>query len=134
MPLQLLGALVIFGIGGVVLLVHFLRLSKRRAFADESAARAALAHDYPDAEIAAVLLADDGRGAVFSTAGGAAVTTSFGDGWFIRALGPGDVRRLRERGARLHVSLDDFGAPSISLPFADPARRAAAKAMLETAQ
>ncbi|MEL6794936.1 MAG: hypothetical protein AAFU55_13095 [Pseudomonadota bacterium] len=131
MPLPILGALVVFGIGGIVLLVHLLRMSKRLSFADEAAARAVLAHDHPDAEIRDVLLTDNRSAAIFSTSAGPAVTTAFGDGWFTRAFEPGDVKEVREEQARLHVRLDDFGAPSISLALADPARRAAAKAILE---
>lgn len=131
MPLPILGALVVFGIGGIVLLVHLLRMSKRLVLRDEADARAVFAHDYPDARIGDVLLTDDGDGALFSTSDGPAVATAFGDGWFTRALRSGDVKEVRETKARLHVRLDDFGAPSISLAIADHARRAAAKAILE---
>lgn len=133
MPLEILGALVVFGIGGVVLLIHLLRMSRPTAFGDDAEARRVFAADYPEPVIRALILAEDGRAVVLETDHGPGLLTAFGNGRFTRLFSRGDIRRVDDRGGRLRVILDDFGAPSLTIAFADPQRRAAAKAMLEKA-
>lgn len=134
MPLPVLGALVVFGIGGVVLLVHLLRMSRRTVFDDEAAVRACFDHDYPDRRISEVALADDRRAALVLTDAGPGAVTSLGDGAVTRLFSPGDVRKVEERESGLRLALADFGAPTLSFSCADGARRARVKRMLETVQ
>lgn len=131
MPLPLLGALVVLGIGGVVLLVHLLRLSRPLGFADEAAARAAYLADYPDDEVVSVLLADDGHAAVLGTRAGLGLVAALGAGRLTRRLGPGDLSGVEERRGALRLRLDDWGAPAVTLACADAARRSEMKRMLE---
>ena len=132
MPLEILGALVVFGISGVVLLVHLLRMSPRKVFADEADARAAFSADYPEAAVEHLAMSDDGRAAVLATNRGPAAVTVVGDGTLTRLFAGGDIRRIEERTGRLRIVLDDFGAPNLTLAFAEPERRAEAKTILET--
>lgn len=131
MPLPILGALVVFGIGGVVLLVHLLKMSAPAAFAGPEEARAAFLRDHPDIAIDDTLIADDGRVALFATAEGPGVAARFGSGAFTRLCRPGEVKRLSDRGAALRLELSDFAAPRIDFAAASPDLRAAARALLE---
>ena len=131
MPLELLGALVVCGIGGVVLLVHLLGMSPKGRFSDENEARSALAADYPGLKVSEIALSDDGRAAVLATDRGPAAVKLMGTGIMTRLFAPGEIRRTDDRQGRLRVILNDFGAPSLTLPFTDPKRRAAAKEILE---
>ena len=133
MPLHILGALVFFGIGGVVLLVHLLKMSRADGFADAETARAAFLADFPEAETGEAALTDDRRAAVLATGAGAGLVMRFGAGRLTRLIGPGDVRRIEERPGALRLRLADLGAPVIDLAFADDGKRAEMKHILEEA-
>lgn len=131
MPLPLLGALVALGIGGLVLLVHLLRLSRPLGFADEAAARAAYLADHPEDEIRASLMSDDGRAAVFRTGAGAGFVVALGAGRVTRRLAAGDLKAIEDLPGALRLRLADWGAPAVVIACADPERRAEIRQLLE---
>ena len=133
MPLHILGALVVIGISGVVLLVHCLKMDRAEAFADAAAAEAAFLADFPAVVIGEASLCDDARAAVMTTGAGVGIVIRFGAGRLTRLLGPGDVRAVEERSGALRLRLADFGAPVIDLAFADDGKRAEMKRILEEA-
>lgn len=133
MPLHILGALVVLGIGGVVLLVHLLKMSRADGFADAAAARNAFLADFPETETGEATLTDDRRAAILTTAAGAGLVMRFGAGRLTRLIGPGDVSRIEDRPGALRLRLADFGAPVIDLAFADDGKRAEVKRILEKA-
>lgn len=130
MPLPILGALVVLGIGGLVLLVHFLGGTKRPRYDDEADAAAALTVDYPNAIICQTMLADDGKAALFELADGVGFAAPFGEGRLTRVLGPNDVRRVDERPDGLTIRLTDYTAPRLTVRLANAEARAAWKARL----
>lgn len=131
MSLPVFAALVVAGIGGVVLLVRLLRMSRPLGFADEAAARAAFLADFPDEVVGAVLVSDDGRAAVLRAAGAVGLVAAIGAGRLTRRLGPGDLSRVEEAEGGLRARLADWGAPVVAIACADDARRAEMKRMLE---
>lgn len=130
MPLPILGALVVLGIGGLVLLVHFLGGTKRPLYADDAAAEAALTSDYPHADIRQTLLADDRRAALFELAEGVGFAAPFGEGRLTRVLGPDDVKIVEDGPDGLTIRLTDFTAPRLTVRMANADHRAAWKARL----
>ncbi len=131
MPLEVLGPLVVVGIGAIVLLVHLLGWSKARAL-DEAGAVAALAADFPDAAAARVVLGDDGASALVETSAGLGLVRAVGVGTLTRVLGPGGGT-AREREDGVAIAMADFGAPEVRVRLADAARRAEALALARRA-
>lgn len=131
MPLEVLGPLVLFGVAGVVLLVHLLGGSRSLRLADEAEALAVLAADYPDAAPRRAILADDRRAALVEAAGGLGVVRAMGDRWFARLLAPRDAE-ARESRRGVEIVIADFGAPAVALRLADAARRAEALALADS--
>ena len=131
MPLPILGALVVFGIGGIVFLVHMLRMSAQKGFDGAEAARAAFSRDHPEVGVADILLAEDARAALLPTGAGLGLSVAIGAGAFTRLCAVGDIRRLAENGAGLRIDLADFSAPRIEFAATSPERRAAARRLLE---
>ena len=125
MPLPVLGALVVLGIGGLVLLIHFLGWTRRPQYADETEATEALLTDYPHASVRRVALADDRRAALFELAEGVGFAAPFGEGRLTRVIGPGDVRRVDEGPEGLIIRLTDYTAPQLTVTMTDPASRQA---------
>ena len=102
-------------IGGTVLLLHLLGLSKRAALTEEKARQLFLT-DYPDADIKAVNLSAAGSDAVLelSEAGHIGVLQNMGAFWAARALGAGDIEAVtRPAPDTLRIALDDFTDPAI---------------------
>lgn len=132
MPLPILGALVVLGIGGLVLLVHFLGGSKRLRYADEAVAAAALLADYPHARIRQTVLADDQRAALFELAEGVGFAAPFGEGRLTRVLAPDDVTGVEDGPNGLTIRLTDYTAPRLTVRLANAEARAAWKARLMT--
>lgn len=130
MPLPILGALVVLGIGGLVLLVHFLGGSKRLRYEDEAAAGAALTADYPNTRIRQTVLADDQRAALFDLAEGVGFAAPFGEGRLTRVLGPDDVSGVEDGPDGLTIRLKDYTAPRLTVRMANAEARAAWKARL----
>ncbi len=108
-------------IGGTVLLLHLLGLSKRAAL-DEEKARALFLTDYPDADIKAVNLSAAGSDAVLelSEADHIGVLQNMGAFWAARRLGASDIARVsRPAPDTLKIALNDFTDPSITLQLGD---------------
>lgn len=108
-------------IGGTVLLLHLLGLSKRAAL-DEEKARALFLTDYPDADIKAVNLSTAGSDAVLelSEADHIGVLQNMGAFWAARCLGASDIARVsRPAPDTLKIALNDFTDPSITLQLGD---------------
>lgn len=125
MPLPVLGALVVLGIGGLVLLIHLLGWSRRPQYADEAEAREALLTDYPHARIHGVDLADDRRAALFDLAEGVGFAAPFGDGRLTRVIAAEDVVGIDEAPDGLTIRLTDYTAPRLTVKLADAATRQA---------
>ncbi len=130
MPLPILGALVVLGIGGLVLLVHLLGGTKRPRYEDEAAAAAAFTSDYPHAQIRRTMLADDRQAALFQLAEGVGFAAPFGEGRLTRLLGPDDVSGVDEGPMGLTIRLTDYTAPRLTVRMANADDRAAWKARL----
>ena len=130
MPLPILGALVVLGIGGLVLLVHFLGGSKRLKYADETTAAAALLTDYPSASIRQTVLADDQQAALFDLVEGVGFAAPFGEGRLTRVLGPDDVVRVDDAQDGLTIHLTDYTAPCLTVRLMKAEDRAVWKARL----
>lgn len=111
MPLPILLALVVGGIGGLVLLVHLLGWTKRPEFAGEHEARDGFLTDYPGADIRTVILAADKRAALLKTSGGWGYVALIGEGRLTRAWG-GECS-VERRGTSLRIRIDDFTAPAL---------------------
>ena len=123
MPLPILGALVVLGIGGLVLLIHLLGWSKRPQYVDEAAAAAALITDYPHAKIQQMRLADDRRAALFLLSTGVGFAAPFGEGRLTRVLNAEDIRRVDEGRDGLTIRLTDYTAPKLEVMIADAEAR-----------
>ena len=119
MPLPILGALVVLGIGGLVLLIHLFGWSKRPQYADEAEAAAALMTDYPNATIQQARLADDRRAALFLLSTGVGFAAPFGEGRLTRVLNVEDIRRVDEGRDGLTIRLTDYTAPQLDVMIAD---------------
>lgn len=132
MPLPILGALVVLGIGGLVLLVHLLGGSKRLSYEDDAAAREALLTDYPHARIRQTVLTDDQRAALFELAEGVGFAAPFGEGRLTRVMGPDDVSGVDDDPDGLTIRLKDYTAPRLTVRLANAEARAAWKARLMT--
>jgi len=130
MPLPILGALVVLGIGGLVLLVHLLGGSKKLRYEDETAAAAALMADYPYVRIRQTVLADDQRAALFNLADGVGFAAPFGKGRLTRVLGPDDVSGVEDGPDGLTIHLTDYTAPRLTVKLTNAETRAAWKARL----
>ena len=120
MPLPLLGALVVFGIGGLVLLIHLFGWTRRPAFADTDEAAQALLTDYPHAAIKSAELADDGRSALFVLPNAIGYAAPFGDGRLTRVIEAGDLKSVDAAGDGLTLRLTDYTAPRLSISMRDP--------------
>lgn len=130
MPLPILGALVVLGIGGLVLLVHILGGSKRLSFADEAAAAEAFAADYPNSRMRRTVLADDRRAALFELGEGVGFAAPFGEGRLTRVLGPGEVSGVDEGPNGLTIRLTDYTAPRLTVQMANAEARTVWKARI----
>jgi len=132
MPLEILGPLVVVGIGGIVLLIHLLGWSATRVLADEAEVAAMLIGDFPEVSVKRVALGDDGASALVETAEGLGLVRAMGVGWLTRLLGAGAASAQVE-GDEVHVYMADFGAPEVSIRLADAESRAAALDMARRA-
>ena len=106
-------------------MVHLFGWTKTPRYADENAAKLALLTDYPRAKIRTVLLADDGRAALFELLDGAAYAAPFGAGRLTRVFGDGDIRRIENQSGGLDLRLNDYTAPRLRIAIGDGAKRAA---------
>lgn len=132
MPLPVLLVLVVGGIGGVVLLLHFMGWSSQKRFTEDSAAKALLA-DFPDARISAIKVSDDGLAAICLTQTGIGLVAAMGIGDYTRIITANDVESITDTGAGLTIALADFTAPKFEITLKDPAVRQRLERDLRTA-
>ena len=130
MSLGLLAVMVVFGVSGVVLLVHLTGGSRRARLEDEAVAQARFAIDYPDLAIVAAYLTQDGDAAFLALKDGrAGIVAAVGDRFLTRVAGAHDlVGAPRITGPVLTLRLRDFTWPGGAFTFAgeDEARTVAA--------
>ena len=131
MPLELLGPLVVFGIAGLVWLVHLMGWTRSPQYADFAAAARTFSADFPAARVEDGALADDRRAALFATGEGVGFAGWLGDGPLTRHFRRGEVAGAAERGDRLSIETVDFGAPAFALRLSDAAERAKWRTRIE---
>ncbi len=117
MSLAIFVAVVVIGIVVIVATVHLSGLSRHEPL-DSGTARAAWSAEHPDAEIARVVLSDDGRAALLRLLdGGRGLVWTFGADVVTRIL---DERTtITSREDRLIIDFHDAALPRLTLPFAD---------------
>jgi len=130
MSLLLLGALVIGGILGVVVLVHSFGWTGGAGFEDEAEVQRRFAMDYPDGRVDRVVLSADRNAAILQTEHGAGVVMRFGRGALTRQFAKGDLREVREQADGLLLRLRDDSAPRLRIALPDAAVRHQAKDIL----
>jgi hypothetical protein len=117
MPLPILLALVVGGIGGVVLLVHLLGWSAPRRFEDDADAIKAFALDFPDAEVKTIYLSDDRLRAICISQAGVGFVASMGTGLMTRMVASKDVKEISDTKNGMTLKLADFTAPRLNFPL-----------------
>lgn len=122
MPLSILLPLVVFGIAGIVIMLHLLGQSRVAVLASEAEARAAWEREMDDDPARAVTLAHDAHAALIETeAGRHGIVFPVGEDTTARYL---DGARVVEVPGGLRIDLPDFTAPHIKLRLdAEEARR-----------
>lgn len=113
MPPSVLLPLVVFGITGIVLLVHLTGNSAPLLFRDESQAKAAWVRHFPDLPAATAHISDDLRAALIDTGGGAGITWSLGADSTARMLTPACMLKPTKKGLLIHFH--DFTAPNLKI-------------------
>lgn len=132
MSLALLAVMVVFGVSGVVLLVHLTGGSKPALLADEAAAQARFATDYPDIPVrsvhltaareAAFLALGDGRVGIVKAVGGKFLT---------RVVSARDLAGApRTNGTTILLRIRDFTWPGGVFTFAVDGEARTVEAML----
>ncbi|WP_101068739.1 hypothetical protein [Roseovarius salinarum] len=112
MPLHVLIILVAAGIAGIVGLLHLLGLSEPARLADEDAARAAWAAEFPDDPALAVIVSHDRGAALVETQRGRGIVWPVGADTTARYLIGARARRTR---SGVRIDLPDFTAPHVHL-------------------
>lgn len=108
MPLWLLGLLVAGGISLIVWLVHAGGGSKRAELADEAAALARWAEDFPEDVPQAVLMSRDSSTALLRLNHGTGLVTAIGDSFLTRQIYPTDIAGFVSQGSVFELRLTDF--------------------------
>ena len=129
MPLEILAAMVVVGVGLSVLLVRWAFGANRPRIREAGEAVRRLRIDFPEAgadAADAVLVADDGRNALIrlaAPAGHLGYVQAFGSKYVSRLIAPGDIRNGKYQGdGVLRVHLKDITLPRIDLRFSDGER------------
>ncbi len=130
MPLELLLALVVGGIAGIVAVLHLLGLSHRKRLDSDAAARAAWLREFPEALPHHVTLCRDGHAALIATDRGEGIVWSMGADTTARWLTGASLTRTNQG---LTVRLTDYTAPRIDLRLSEDETEAWAKELKETA-
>jgi len=118
MPLEILLALVIGGIGAVTLLLHMTGRSERTDLSDDTAGLAWL-RQFPEDDIHQVLISQDGHAALLRTSQGMGLVWAFGADTVARPLADCS---LKETATGLRVSFHEFAAPSTRLTLTETER------------
>lgn len=110
MSLPILVALVVIGITAAVAAVHFSGGSRIAAIRDSAHARDLFVTDFPDEQTGEASLTSDRHSAFMALPGGRiAIVQSFGDGYFTRAVSPGDIASIAVRDpATVSIRFRDF--------------------------
>lgn len=111
MPLTVLVALVIGGVGGIALLLHLSGRSRRCVLTSETA-EAAWLRQFPGDRVAEATVSKDGHAALILTERGLGLLWAFGADTVARRLENFD---LIDKGDRLRVVFRDFTAPAVTL-------------------
>ena len=117
MPLGLLALLVVFGIGGIVLLVHLTGGSASARLADDAAVHSAWAEDWPEEPVFDVERNAAGTAALVRTTDAEGLIWTFGADTVSRKLEPGAIRALRPVEDALEVRFAAFDCPAVTLPL-----------------
>lgn len=118
MPLSILLLLVIGGIGGIALLLHFLGKSQPVVLSDDEA-RLAWLRLYPEDTVVDVTLSDTGHAAIIKTGHGLGLVWSFGVDTVARQL---DGAEIVETANRLKIRFPDFSAPQAAITLNETER------------
>lgn len=113
MPLSILLPLVVFGITGIVLLVHLTGNSRRLTFKTPDQAITHWHRQFPDVPAQAAHLSDDGHVALIETIGMAGLVWSMGADSTARRLTPDCNMTPSPLGLR--VRFHDFTAPALKI-------------------
>lgn len=126
MSLALLVVMVVVGVSGVVLIVHLTGGSVHARLADEAAARARFAVDFPEPEVTAAFLTADGEAAFLALADGrVGIVQAIGSKFLTRIVAARDLAEApRVEDAAVTLHLRDFTWPGgvFTLAGADEAR------------
>lgn len=112
MPLEILGPLVVLGIAGIALLLHWLGLTAPRHFRTEDDVRRAWAREFPNTPPQDILMSSDAKAALILLGNRAGLTWCFGDDTVSRLL-RGHETTITPSGLR--IALADFGAPQVNV-------------------
>ena len=111
MPLPVLLALVVLGVGGIAVALHLLGLSAPRRL-DEAGARAAWLREFPGDTVTAATVCADGSAALIAAHSGPGVVWTMGADTTARPL---HGARSTAQGNGLTLHLPDFTAPRLQL-------------------
>lgn len=118
MPLEIILPIVVFGITGIVLLVHFVGWTQHRQIPDKALAQTIWQADFPGEVIANLAIDDTGLCALVTlTDGRKGLIWSFGDDAVARHLDVAPSVEATPTG--LHLRLADFTAPVVKLTLSD---------------
>ncbi|WP_299744005.1 hypothetical protein [uncultured Tateyamaria sp.] len=112
MPLHILLILVVGGIAGIALVLHWLGLSKVPPFTPETASAAWL-RAHPDDVIEKTMITADGRAARITTERGPGILWQMGADTCARLLTGNETLRINAKSTTLY--LDDYAAPKVRL-------------------
>ncbi|MBU2983581.1 hypothetical protein KO498_17370 [Lentibacter algarum] len=114
MPLEILGPMVVLGIGGIALLMHFVGLSKPFQLTGEHS-RTAWVREVPDDVPTQILIANNQENALLKLASG-----KLG---LVHVMGADTTARYltgatwHSSNSALTIHLPDFGAPKFTIPL-----------------
>lgn len=118
MTLQLLGLLVVFGISGIVLLVHFTGGSQAVSLLQDDDIRAAWHADWPHDKPLKTIGNTGGTAALIHLPNDAlGLIWSFGADTVSRTLTAGSLRSVKARGETLIVQFNAFDCPTARIPL-----------------
>ncbi|WP_299847034.1 hypothetical protein [uncultured Roseovarius sp.] len=112
MPLTILLPLVIIGIVGIAVLLHFLGLSKPARFDNEAAAKAAWLREFPEDVPTRITLCQNHSAALVDASQGRGIVWPMGADTTARYL---TDARIERTGNGLCITLPDYTAPRIRL-------------------
>jgi hypothetical protein len=112
MPLNVLLPIVVFGIVGIAVLLHYMGWSKPATLADEAAAETAWLEEFPDDPPKRVVLSHDHHAALIDTEKGHGVVWPMGADTTARYLTDAKLSRTH---TGLRIDLPDYTAPRIHL-------------------